>query len=137
MSQFQLFDSTEHSLQVALLIFKHKGGQSLKHQGHIKHQHCVIGRHVTGLDVGTSERQSYTSPPHCRMKHKPLISFYLQKHLFALLQFATFEERTCEVKQHLCVLIFVKLLQAVLVLSDREKKNLNGKSKGKTKTVTV
>lgn len=71
------------------------------------------------------------------MKHKPLISFYLQEHLFALLQFATFEERTCEVKQHLCVLIFVKLLQAVLVLSDREKKNLNGKSKGKTKTVTV
>lgn len=56
------------------------------------------------------------------MKHKPLISFDLQEHLFALLQFATFEERTCEVKQHLCVLIFVKLLQAVLVLSDREKK---------------
>lgn len=54
-SQFKLFDSTEHSLQVALLIFQHQSGQSLKHQGHVEHQHCVTGSHVTGLDVHTPE----------------------------------------------------------------------------------
>lgn len=46
---------------------------------------------------------------------------YLQQHLFALLEFAAFEERPGEVQQHFCVLIFVKFLQAVLILQSRIK----------------
>lgn len=44
---------------------------------------------------------------------------YLQQHLFAVLEFAAFEERPGEVQQHLCVLIFVEFLQAVLILQSR------------------
>lgn len=46
---------------------------------------------------------------------------YLQQHLFALLEFAAFEERPGEVQQHFCVLIFVEFLQAVLILQSRTK----------------
>lgn len=49
MSQFELFDGAEHSLQVALLIFEHESGQSLQHQSHVEHQHRVAGRHMPGL----------------------------------------------------------------------------------------
>lgn len=50
---------------------------------------------------------------------KPRLIFkrrYLQQHLFALLEFAAFEERSGEVQQHFCVLVFVKFLQAVFIL---------------------
>lgn len=75
-SQFKLFDSAEHSLQVALLIFQHKSGQSLKHQGHVEHQNCVTGCHVTGLVGNTSERQSY-SLNIFKNKTKALIFFFM------------------------------------------------------------
>lgn len=56
-----------------------------------------------------------------RMKWTPdyIYWFYLEQHLLALLEFPTFEERPCEVQQDLSVLIFVKFLQAVLVLQSR------------------
>lgn len=52
-SQFKLFDGAKYRLQVALLIFQHKCGESLKHQRHVKHQHRVTGSHVTGLISST------------------------------------------------------------------------------------
>lgn len=55
MSQFKLFNSTEHSLQVALLVFQHQRGQSLEHQGHVEHQHRVTGCHVSSLHERTTE----------------------------------------------------------------------------------
>lgn len=48
-SELQLFDGAQYCLQVAFLVLQHQSGQPLKHQGHIKHQHRVAGRHVTGL----------------------------------------------------------------------------------------
>lgn len=48
-SQLKLLDGAKYSLQVAFLIFQHERGKSLKHQGHVEHQHRVTGSHVTGL----------------------------------------------------------------------------------------
>lgn len=44
---------------------------------------------------------------------------YLEQHLLALLEFATFEERPGEIQQDLSVLILVEFLQAVLILWSR------------------
>lgn len=59
-SELQLFDSTQYCLQVAFLVFQHQGGQPLKHQGNVEHQHRVAGRHVTGLLSKDSETGNVT-----------------------------------------------------------------------------
>lgn len=127
MSELQLFDSTQYCLQVAFLVFQHQSGQPLKHQGHVEHQHRVAGCHVTGLLSKTATGAVLQETPRQRVTQKRTLDLlpprYLQQHLFALLELAAFEERSGQVQQHLCVLILVELLQAVLVLWRPKKKH--------------
>lgn len=48
-SELQLLHCIQHGLQVALLVLQHQSGKPLQHQGHVEHQHCVAGSHMTGL----------------------------------------------------------------------------------------
>ena len=49
MGQLEIFDSSKHSLQAALLVLEHGGGQLLLHQSNVVQQHRVMWGNVASL----------------------------------------------------------------------------------------
>ena len=86
--QFQVMHGTEHSLEVALLVFEYRRGQLLLHKRHVVEEHGVAGRDVARLQQG----------------------------LLALAQLATLVVGPRQVHHNVSVVVAVELLQAVLIL---------------------